>query len=187
MRKNTLKKMRVDRAAYLEQQPQRMSKAQEDMFFAAVHEAGHCLAHILTGDGVEYADVERKVVTMPNGQPGLSTGFTQPVRRLPLTRETIEQEAVCIMAGPAAENRVNSAPQGELGDINFFRGCAAHVGLTPNEARELLERAYYAAVELVDKHLPAVKQIAFELMTKGRLDGDTIKNVVEHPDAQYAD
>jgi len=177
MRKSTAKKMRVDREVYLQQQ--RREALEKDIFLAAAHEAGHALAYMLSGVGVEYVTVERRTVEH-NGQQMLSSGFTQPLPR-PLTKETIEQEAICIMAGPAAEDMFNGeARSGSAGDIDNLRASARHVGLSDDETVELTTSAYRSAWELVDKCFEPVKKIAFELMTKGRIEGDAVKAIIEN-------
>ena len=150
---------------------------QKDIFLAAVHEAGHVFAYVKLGVGVEYATIERKRVSH-GGQMMLSSGFTQPCPR-GLTRETIEREAVCTLAGPAAEDAFNGQAQsGNQGDVDSFRQYALHVGVTQDEAVELVSRAYRAACGLIDSNMDVVKKIAFELMTKGRIEGPAIIQIV---------
>jgi uncharacterized protein YoaH (UPF0181 family) len=109
----------------------------------------------------------------------VSSGFTQPCPR-ELTRATIEREAICTMAGPAAEDAFNGRAQsGRQGDVDSLRQCALHVGMSSEEAIELVSRAYQAACELTDSNIDAVKKIAFELMTKGRIEGHTIKQIID--------
>jgi ATP-dependent Zn protease len=176
MRKSTQKRMRADREAYLLQQQD--EALQKDIFLAAVHEAGHALAYTLCGVGVEYATVERRTVEH-DGQQMMSSGFTQPLPR-PLSKETIEQEAICVLAGPAAEDAFNgSAPSGSQGDVDNVRNYAVAVGLSQDETVDLTSRAYRSACALVDKHIDALKQIAFELMTKGRIEGDIVRTIIE--------
>jgi len=63
------------------------------------------------------------------------------------------------MAGPAAEDAFNGQAQsGSHGDTATLRQCALHVGLSPDEAVELVERAYRSACELVDAHMDAIKE-----------------------------
>jgi hypothetical protein len=82
-----------------------------------VHEAGHALAYTKLGVGIEYATIERKKVSH-NGHEMVSSGFTQPCPR-ELTRATIEREAICTMAGPAAEDSFNGRAQsGSQGDVD---------------------------------------------------------------------
>jgi|SRR5579862_788263 len=183
MRKSTLKKMRADRESYvaqqhLQQRQQKKEALQQDVFLAAVHEAGHALAYSLLGSGVEYVTVERKMVEHNGGQ-AISTGFTQPLPR-PLTKGTIENEAVCVMAGPAAEDAFNGDnPSGSQGDVSNLRDYALHLGLSKDEAINLCERAYRSACDLVDVNIDAVKKIAFELMTKGRIEGGVVSAIVK--------
>jgi ATP-dependent Zn protease len=142
MRKSTLKKMKAARTACVENQAK--EKLQIDIMQAAMHEAGHALAYQLLLNGVEYAHVERKVVVHDDA-PAFSSGFTQPNERK-LSRETIELEAVCCLAGPAAEDSVNGdGVSSAHGDIDNLRNCAVLVGLSREEAKELTERAYRAA------------------------------------------
>jgi ATP-dependent Zn protease len=51
--------------------------------------------------------------------------------------------------------------------------------MSKEEAIELVSRAYQAACELTDSNIDAVKKIAFELMTKGRIEGHTIKQIID--------
>lgn len=176
MRKSTARKIKADRQAYFAQRNQ--NAIINDVFLAAIHEAGHALAYTVLGVGVEFATVERKTVEH-GGQQAFSSGFTQPLPR-PLTKETIEQEAICIMAGPAAEDAFNGQqPSGSHGDIDTLRQCALHVGLSRDAATDLVRRAYRAACELVDRHMDVTKKIAFELMTKGRIEGAALEAIVK--------
>ena len=98
-----------------------------------------------------------------------------------LSKESIEQEAVCVLAGPAAEDALNKGePSGSQGDVDNLRDYAIAVGLSKDEAVDLVSRAYRSACALVDKHLDAVKRIAFELMTKGRIEGDRVKAIADN-------
>jgi ATP-dependent Zn protease len=176
MRKSTHKKMQANREAYLVQQQQ--EALQKDIFLSSMHEAGHALAYTLLSLGVEYVTVERKTVEH-NGQQMMSSGFTQPLPR-PFSKETIENEAVCVLAGPAAEDRFNGhADSGSAGDVDNLRNYALSLGLSQDEAVDLTGRAYRLACALVDEHIDAVKKIAFELMTKGRIEGETVRTIVE--------
>jgi ATP-dependent Zn protease len=171
MRKSTRKKMKADR------EQRQTELLQKDIFLAAVHEAGHAFAYTKLGVGVEYATIERKKVSH-NGQEMFSSGFTQPCPR-ELTRATIEREAICALAGPAAEDAFNGhAQSGSQGDVDGLRQCALHVGMSMEEAVELVSRAYRAACELTDSNIDAVKKIAFELMTKGRIEGHVITQII---------
>lgn len=172
MRKKTYMAMRARHHAYLERQ------RLEDIARAATHEAGHVLAHGLLGAGVEYATTERKVV-IHDGQEMLSTGFTQPKPR-PLTRETLEVEAVCCMAGPAAEDKRLSEHErsGAQGDVDSLLNYAIDVGLTKDQAVELAGRAYRSACNLVDANRDKLDAIALELMTKGRIEAARIEAIL---------
>ncbi len=171
MRKSRQKKIKAAR------NQQRAVALQKDIFLAAAHEAGHVLAYAKLGIGVEYATIERKAVNH-NGQMMISSGFTQPSPRK-LTRETIECEAICTLAGPAAEDAFNGhAHSGSQGDIDSLRECALHVGMSPDEAVELVGRGYRAACDLVDANIEAVKKIAFVLMTTGRIEASAITEIV---------
>jgi ATP-dependent Zn protease len=177
MRKSTVNKMRADREAYLLRQQK--EALQKDIFLAAVHEAGHALAYTLLGVGVEYVTLERESVEH-RGQQMMKSGFTQPLPR-PLSKETIEQEAVCVLAGPAAEDSFNgSAPSGSQGDVDNLKDYAISVGLSQDQAVDLTSRAYHSACALVDKHIETVKRIAFELMTKGRIEGYALRTIVNN-------
>jgi len=182
MRKSTLKKMKAARTAYVENQAK--EKLQIDVMQAAMHEAGHALAYQLLLNGVEYADIERKTVLHGDVQ-AFSTGFTQPNGRR-LSRETIENEAICCLAGPAAEGAFcgDEGLSGALGDKNNLRKFARHVGLSNEETVELTVRSYRAACQLIDANMDKVEQIAIELATKGRVDGAQVRAIANASDAQ---
>jgi ATP-dependent Zn protease len=176
MRKSTLKKMQADREAYLVQQQQ--AALHKDIYLSSMHEAGHALAYTLCGAGVEYVTVEQRMIEH-NGQKMKSTGFTQPLPRH-LTKETIEQEAICIMAGPVVEDMFNpEGNSGRAGDITNLKNCAIHVGLSQDEGVELLNRAVESAQALVNQNSEVVEKIAMELRTRGRIEGAEVSAIVK--------
>jgi ATP-dependent Zn protease len=187
MRKSTAKKMKAEREAYLADQKQEALEqgteaVQRDIVAAAAHEAGHALANTLLGIGVEYVTVERKRV-LKYGQECFETGYTQPLGERKLTRETLEREAVSLLAGPAAEDWFGGdSTKGREGDINMLMQYAHHCQLSLPEARNLCDRAQRQAMELVEKHEETIKAIAIELACKQRLEGDRVREIVERAD-----
>jgi ATP-dependent Zn protease len=175
MRKSTLKKMRAARDAYLVQQKQ---GAQDwDIFLTALHEAGHALSFTLLLNGVEYAAVDAKMIVC-DGRQIFSGGITQPNEH-EITRETIERIAICHMAGPAAEDMRSEEKSGYVEDLKTLCQYAEQAGLSQDEIAPLPLRGYYAARELIESHLSALKQIAMELASKGRIEGDAVTAIIE--------
>lgn len=84
-------------------QQQRREALEKDIFLGM--RQATLLTYTLCGVGIEYDSVERRTVKH-NSQQMMRSGFTQPLPG-PLTKETIEQEAICIMAGPAGEDMFN--------------------------------------------------------------------------------
>src|SRR5215470_11606940 len=64
----------IDKPAVL--QPKQILVSDEQLW-SAYHEAGHTLAHVLLGSGVDYTTIERKPFTK-NERTIISTGLTQP-------------------------------------------------------------------------------------------------------------
>ena len=153
------------------------SPLQQDILCAAMHEAGHAFAYAKLGIGVEYVTIERKYVKHA-GQVMYSSGFTQPKPRK-LSRETIEAEAVCVMAGPASEGSANGdGHSGSHGDMDNLRDYALALGMSKAEAVELVERSYRTACDLLEENFATVQKIAFELMTKGRIEEAALLAIV---------
>jgi hypothetical protein len=174
MRKRARGKVKTGQAQHKE-----LNALHNDIFFAAMHEAGHAFAYAKLGIGVEYVTIERKRV-MHNGQLMLSSGFTQPKPRK-LSRETIMDEAVCVMAGPASEDSINGTrSSGSQGDIDNLRNYALTLGLPRDEAVELVHCSYRVACALIDDNLTTVKKIAFELMTKGRIEEAVLLEIINN-------
>jgi len=89
------------------------------------------------------------------------------------------------MAGPLAEDFFGGDGfHGSNGDTEQVKDFAIHVGLSKGEGIELMKRACRAADDLVTKHQDALREIAVQPATKGRLDGDTVRAIIEkHGDA----
>jgi hypothetical protein len=176
MRKSTLKKMRVDREACSVQQ--REDARDWDIFLTALHEAGHALAFTLLLNGVEYAAVDAKMIVC-DGRQIFSGGITEPNEH-EITRETIERIAICHMAGPAAEDMRSEEKSGYVEDLKTLCQYAEQAGLSQDEIAPLPLRGYYAARDVIAGHLSALQQITFELASKGRIEGDAVKAIIEN-------
>jgi len=127
---------------------------------AAVHEAGHAVAAILTRSGIEYATV---------------TGGRPHVREL-RAHGRDRDAAVVAMAGSAAEFIVfgrEHAPFRRDGNLDWH-DVRALLAPYPAEVRGRLYRSWRArAIRLIAKERDAVLRVARALDRRGTLNGAT--------------
>jgi hypothetical protein len=159
----------------------------------AYHEAGHVVAAVLIGRGVEW------VTIVPNMEV-VAMGETKYRDTLDTTdRDVVDRHAVVSFAGPLAEARVEVAPteiEWEEDDDFAYAACfiagitdpaAFLVHCEPGDLRAAIRKAgveermrglVKRAECLVEEHWSQIETVAHALIKTGRLEREEVERLV---------
>ena len=144
----------------------------------AYHEAGHAMAYVYYGRGIELCEVYGNQNLGPGPRP--RRGGTMP-KRLPFPGK-VHEELVCTYAGPIAHARYQRTTLEKVFDrggwcdaLNIDEVLTDNVPEEPwDERPRRAERAEQEARLLIRLHWLWVVEIAEKLARVGRIKGDDI-------------
>ncbi|MFT3781592.1 MAG: ATP-dependent zinc metalloprotease FtsH [Nibricoccus sp.] len=190
----------------------RREMSEKDKRIVAVHEAGHALMQVLSGDESMRL---HKVTILPRGKSLGSTQFTPERDVLNYSKEQVLARIRCLMAGRIAEEiALGSITSGASGDIQeasrlarqmvFQWGMSMNgfLALTNNEGealgspqslheaegcvKELLSTEYNSTRDQLTLHKPTLDAIVTALLERETISGDEVRELAAGSAAQNA-
>ena len=141
----------------------------------AYHEAGHAVAHMILGMGME------EVSIIPDGE---CLGYVRHAKGYKIFNEdnpeeltddwtVLENAFIALYAGPYAESIITGCLETNTEEFGYIGNIILHCNLTEAENLSLIQKAK----ELINQRWKSVKALAEELMKKKRLSGNEVFEV----------
>ena len=143
----------------------------------AMHEAGQAFAYEYCNIRVDRCVLENRTV---DGGLVQCVGMTEPVIKFEVAKHSLWLEVVCIMAGAAAQHGVDElgAVDSAVQDMQRAAEITKQVGLSQEQADELIVEASKAAAKVMIENIATVRKIADVLEQKKRIEGYEIRKII---------
>ena len=145
----------------------------------AMHEAGQAFAYEFNDISLRSSSLEG-TTRIINGAPIVFGGRTEPAAEVQITKNSLWQHVVCIMAGVAAQHVIDEqgAMNNAAADMQRAAECIEPFELNQQQADELIIAAAKAGANIIMKNIATVRTIADLLEQKKRVEGDEIREIV---------